>query len=925
MKGLICWIPTTSNIEGNGSRSVTKSFDTKFDGSFYCTLNPSGESIEIQESNDMSVSFHFKVDDVSTLNRLFSLTDVALGDQYLYITAEREIVFTGVHCDIRGVYDFEPSKEYVVVISQSDSGTARLDVGPADGEMTKINEVDSDMIFNVATNFARGLSNIKFGYTKLPTEGNLQGGYINNFMMWNRGLKDVEIAALTTLPSTMAETHQKDMPGGVKFNFFPLGGNVMGATEKSTAPTQYSVVATNWTESADRFGLKYRAMSSTGAGRITFDDFGQLFEASCVTNNGKVLSNESGCYSYKKADGSYYTDYMPYPIRSTANENASYCCWLYLGILPSDSYATIFSRRIVSGQTTDYKGKAVNAYYNMSLSLLVSSEGHLAIEQNGATNVFEEIEIPINQWVLVSFVGKDQKSIVIYLNDVECGNVSSAQSFGWLPPTDGRYYMYGGSSGSIRNSIIPTVAQMSIGGWDGGIDELAIYNEALSASEIKAIYDAGKSRIVYHTVTQGIQEARLGETNKTVAAEGGNYSVQLTLAQRVNWEAVENCDWLHVTSGSEGAGSATIAWTADANPTVTNRWGSMTIGGIEYVVEQDGLAAEVTCDQTFFDDVQSDFGSISVYTEGGGQWTAESNDDWIHIMPGDEFGAGAGDVWFVIDDYPLTTQSRTGSITVAGKTVYITQSGYKLSIEPMIADVGSNAGAGEIGVAASIDQVWEVVCDCDWIQIINGRTGIGNGVVQYTFTDNTTGETRTGRIIIGGQEYTLTQRTTLPLATSVIGNGSVVGAGDYSQGASATLTATPAAGYVFSHWSGDAVGVTNEVTITMDISKNVTATFIPEAAAEQLAAAKAAQGGFYTRDQIHALEVGNLVLDVDSATGTARVGVKLMETSDLSNPNSWQPVGMTHSNLDVGSDGTVGLNVQATGNAKFFKIVVPEK
>lgn len=91
------------------------------------------------------------------------------------------------------------------------------------------------------------------------------------------------------------------------------------------------------------------------------------------------------------------------------------------------------------------------------------------------------------------------------------------------------------------------------------------------------------------------------------------------------------------------------------------------------------------------------------------------------------------------------------------------------------------------------------------------------------------------------------------------------------------------------------------------------------------AAAKAAQGGFYTRDQIHALEVGNLVLDVDAASGTARVGVQLMETSNLSDPNSWRPVGMTTGNLDVGSDGTVGLNVPATGNAKFFKVVVPEK
>ena len=34
---------------------------------------------------------------------------------------------------------------------------------------------------------------------------------------------------------------------------------------------------------------------------------------------------------------------------------------------------------------------------------------------------------------------------------------------------------------------------------------------------------------------------------------------------------------------------------------------------------------------------------------------------------------------------------------------------------------------------------------------------------------------------------------------------------------------------------------------------------------------------------------------------------------------------MTTGNLDVGTDGTVGLNVPATGNAKFFKVVVPQK
>ena len=89
-------------------------------------------------------------------------------------------------------------------------------------------------------------------------------------------------------------------------------------------------------------------------------------------------------------------------------------------------------------------------------------------------------------------------------------------------------------------------------------------------------------------------------------------------------------------------------------------------------------------------------------------------------------------------------------------------------------------------------------------------------------------------------------------------------------------------------------------------------------------AEKAAQGGYYTRDQIHNLELGNLVLDVYAATGQARIGVQLQERSDLTNPD-WQPVDVQVGDLDVGSDGTVGIRAPAKGRAKFFRVVVPKQ
>lgn len=47
----------------------------------------------------------------------------------------------------------------------------------------------------------------------------------------------------------------------------------------------------------------------------------------------------------------------------------------------------------------------------------------------------------------------------------------------------------------------------------------------------------------------------------------------------------------------------------------------------------------------------------------------------------------------------------------------------------------------------------------------------------------------------------------------------------YSSGAQVVLTATPATGYTFTSWSGDANGSTNPLTVTMNSNKNITANF----------------------------------------------------------------------------------------------------
>ncbi len=110
--------------------------------------------------------------------------------------------------------------------------------------------------------------------------------------------------------------------------------------------------------------------------------------------------------------------------------------------------------------------------------------------------------------------------------------------------------------------------------------------------------------------------------------------------------------------------------------------------------------------------------------------------------------------------------------------------------------------------------------------------------VGYTFTGwsvDSTGSTNPTSITINGNksitaaftqnQYTLTDLT--------VGSGSVAknpSKKTYTYGESVQLTASPAAGYSFSGWSGDLSGLANPTTIRIDAAKSVTATFVEESA-----------------------------------------------------------------------------------------------
>ena len=332
-----------------------------------------------------------------------------------------------------------------------------------------------------------------------------------------------------------------------------------------------------------------------------------------------------------------------------------------------------------------------------------------------------------------------------------------------------------------------------------------------------------------HTVTQPAAQSSISMSGYEFEASGESCSVEVSVANIVEWTVNESLDWLTVNGATARVGPGTVTLQAAANDTIYPRSGTVMIAGKSFSVSQKGRGVEVEYDTKLFG-TDGGYESISIHPDGNVSWTAEASDPtWITIFQGDS-GTGDGEIMYIISPYVGDGAARTGWITVGDKKVYITQRAYDLNIEPNGTNVVGNAGAGEFGVSASIGDVWTAIVTEPWITLVdNYDSGTGNGVVRFLYAENNTGKTRTGKIIVAGEVYTLEQRarTMVAITTTAEHGGHVSGGGLYDLGSQATLTAVPDSGYAFSYWTGAVSSMQNPLRVTVDTAKSYTAVFEP--------------------------------------------------------------------------------------------------
>ncbi|MBR4654417.1 MAG: InlB B-repeat-containing protein [Kiritimatiellae bacterium] len=332
-----------------------------------------------------------------------------------------------------------------------------------------------------------------------------------------------------------------------------------------------------------------------------------------------------------------------------------------------------------------------------------------------------------------------------------------------------------------------------------------------------------------HKVTQPAAQSALSSNGYEFEAAGESCSVDVSVANIVQWSISESLDWITVNGSTSRTGPGTVVLQASANNTVYPRSGTVKIAGKNFSVSQKARGVELEYDTKLFG-TDGGMDSISIHPDGNSSWTAVASDaTWITIFQGDS-GTGDGEIMYIVSPYVGNGSARTGWITVGSQKVYITQRPYDLNIEPNGTNVVGNAGAGEFCVTAYINDVWTAIVTEPWITIVSGYdSGTGSGVVRFLYTENTTGKTRTGKIIVAGEVYTLEQRARqmVSITATAEHGGHVSGAGSYDLGTQVTLTAVPDSGYTFSYWTGAASSMQNPLTVTADTAKSYTAVFAP--------------------------------------------------------------------------------------------------
>ncbi len=253
----------------------------------------------------------------------------------------------------------------------------------------------------------------------------------------------------------------------------------------------------------------------------------------------------------------------------------------------------------------------------------------------------------------------------------------------------------------------------------------------------------------------------LSAAGQQFSPSGGNGSVTVAAPAGCQWQAAVTQGASFITlQTTSGTGTQMINFTVSAFTDQGQRTGELTIAGQKFAITQTGCSYSITPDKQDFDSSGGNDNSVAVTATGGCSWTATvgANSSFITITSGTT-GTDNGTVKFNVARNS-STDPRTGTMTIAGKTFVVQQAGLVCTYTLSATEQSVPAAGGvmnSVTVTAPAGCSWTATSNDSFVTISSGASGNGDGSVVFSVAENTAVTARTGTITIAGQTFTVRQ------------------------------------------------------------------------------------------------------------------------------------------------------------------------
>lgn len=362
--------------------------------------------------------------------------------------------------------------------------------------------------------------------------------------------------------------------------------------------------------------------------------------------------------------------------------------------------------------------------------------------------------------------GDREGSVVIAGTTVAVHQPAATCSFSVAPP--GASVPYGGGAGTVTVTMLSGVACTWQATSDASWVTIATASGTGSGTAAFTVApNAGASRTATLTIAGKTfsvsQDAApctytLAPASTDVPATGASGSFTVTAHAGCGWTARPGADWIAMTGGASGDGTASVAFSVAPNPAPVHRTGMIAVGDQAFSITQRPLCAYSISPGSQPVPAGGGGGTVAVNTGAECSWSAQSNAPWVTVTSGAS-GTGAGTVAFAAAANGGTLP-RTGTMTIAGQTFTVTQDGVPCfyTISPTSLAIAGLGGPGLVTVTTSDPSCrWDASSNNpDWLTIVGPSSGTGGGAVAFLVAPNG-GAPRSGSLTIAAQAFTVTQ------------------------------------------------------------------------------------------------------------------------------------------------------------------------